>query len=82
MGASEAVETFGINLKKDKMRTCPECGSMDLVVRLPAERTYAQGPAGKWTDQGVEHLAEKPTWYCSDCDNCWYEWFSEAVEEG
>ena len=64
------------------MRTCEVCGSTDVVVRVPIEHVYVQGSDGRWTDRGSEGVDEKALWYCGDCDNCWYEWFTEVAHEG
>ena len=64
------------------MRTCPECGSPNLVVTVLVDHTYKQKPDAAWTDCGADdRYGEGADWRCVDCNNHWKSWLDENVDE-
>jgi hypothetical protein len=63
------------------MRTCEECGSTNLSVKVPVEQFYSQEPDGRWTDGGTEWADERAVWYCDDCECQWEGWFEEHIDQ-
>lgn len=59
------------------MIICPECGSSELKVDIPACFVIVQEPTGIWVARGYDDTYDPASWHCDDCGHEWEDWFTE-----